>query len=261
LTGSNEDTQMTKFVSPMLPPGPSRSAAVAMWLAAVSALALSACQHSPTVTTGIANTAPTDYRQRHPIAIKEGERTVELFVGRARGALSPAQQADVAAFAHAWKREAAGGIIIDVPVSTPNAHAAQEALADVRSIFAASGVPAPAIATRPYRPGDPRILANLRLNYPKMVASAGPCGLWPDDLGASFDRRHVENGPYWNLGCANQRNFASMVENPADLVQPRGETPAMAGRRSTVLDKYRRGESTATTNPDAEKAKITEIGK
>ena len=38
---------------------------------------------------------------------------------------------------------------------------------------------------------------------------------------------HFENRPYWNFGCANQRNLAAMVDNPADLVQPRGETPGL----------------------------------
>jgi pilus assembly protein CpaD len=261
LTRRNEDMQMTRFEFPILRPGRWRPTSATTLLFAGVALALSACQHSSQVTTGISNPAPVDYRQRHPIAIKEGQRTVELFVGRARGGLSPAQQADVAAFAHAWRREATGGILVEVPAGTENARAAQEALVEVRSILAASGVPAPAIATRSYRPSDPRILANLKLNYPKLSASAGPCGLWPDDLGASFDRRQVENGPHWNLGCATQRNLAAMVENPADLVQPRGDTPAMAGRRSIVLDKYRKGETTVTVNPEAEKAKITEIGK
>jgi pilus assembly protein CpaD len=262
LNGRDEDMQMTRFDLPTMRPSRWRSMSGRALLLAGVALALSACQHSPQVTTGIAETAPADYRQRHPIAIKEGQRTVELFVGRARGGLSPVQQADVAAFAHAWRRESSGGIIVDVPAGTENARAAQEALVEVRSILTASGVPAPAITTRPYRPVDPRIMANLKLNYPKMVASAGPCGLWPDDLGRSWDRRQAENGPYWNLGCATQRNFAAMVENPADLVQPRGDTPLAAGRRSTVLEKYRKGEATgAASNPDAEKGKITEIGK
>jgi pilus assembly protein CpaD len=51
-----------------------------------------------------------------------------------------------------------------------------------------------------------------------------------------------------------------MVDNPADLVQPRGETPPMAGRRSVVLDKYRRGEGTATQYPDANRGRISDIG-
>ncbi len=56
-----------------------------------------------------------------------------------------------------------------------------------------------------------------------MAAQAGPCGLWPDDLGPSNDMKHFDNQPYYNLGCATQRNLAAMVENPADLVQPRGK--------------------------------------
>ena len=46
-----------------------------------------------------------------------------------------------------------------------------------------------------------------------------------------------------------------MVENKADLVQPRGEVPPYTGRRTTVLDKYHRGEATATLDPDKEKAR------
>jgi len=222
-------------------------------------LALSACQHDQPYTSGLANTAPADYRQRHPIAIKEGERSVELFIGRSRGSLSPSQRADVAAFAFAWRREATGGIIIDLPSGTENTQAAHDALNDVRAILAQAGVPASAVATRAYH-ADPRILATLRLNYPKMTATAGPCGLWPNDLGPTADRSYNENVPYWNLGCANQRNLAAMVDNPADLVQPRGETPVSASRRSTVLDKYRKGEATATVYPDSGKGKISEIG-
>ena len=51
-----------------------------------------------------------------------------------------------------------------------------------------------------------------------------------------------------------------MVEYPADLIQPRGETATFAARRSTVLEKYRKGEPTATVNPDANKGKVSEIG-
>jgi pilus assembly protein CpaD len=108
---------------------------------------------------------------------------------------------------------------------------------------------------------DPSRLATLKLNYPTLVAEAGPCGLWPRDLGPTVDREHNENAEYWNFGCASQRNLAAMVENKADLVQPRGEVPAYTGRRTTVLDKYHRGESTATIVPDKDQGKISDLGK
>jgi pilus assembly protein CpaD len=209
----------------------------------------------------VADTYPEDVRIRHPISIREGTRTLELFVGVNRGGLSPAQQADVLAFAHAWGREASGGILIEIPSGTPNAHAATDAVQEVRSILAAAGVSPQAVATRRYRPVTPIKFATLRLAYPKMVAEAGPCGLWPNDLGPSRDGTDASNHSYWNFGCTEQRNLAAMVDTPADLVQPRGETPVYAARRAVVFDKYRKGEPTATRNPDADKAKISEIGK
>ena len=54
--------------------------------------------------------------------------------------------------------------------------------------------------------------------------------------------------------------IAAQVAEPADLVQPRSETPILASRRSTVMDKYRKGEATATQNPDANKGKISDVG-
>jgi len=89
-----------------------------------------------------------------------------------------------------------------------------------------------------------------------MTADAGPCGLWPHDLGPTWDPEHFENLEYWNFGCAQQRNLAAMVENPDDLVEPRPEVPSCTGRRTTVLEKYRRGETTQTFDPTIEKKEI-----
>ena len=52
-----------------------------------------------------------------------------------------------------------------------------------------------------------------------------------------------------------------MVANPSDLVQPRSETPAYTARRTEGFEKYRQGNSTATTYPEAEKAKLSDVGK
>src|ERR1700726_745773 len=189
---------------------------------------------------------PHDLRQRHPIAIREGVHTVELFIGSKRGELTLDQRADVLAFARTWRRDAAGGVMIDLPSGTSNEAAAANALPEVKAILINSGVPPQGIAVRPYRPNDPRTLATLRLNYPRMVASAGPSGMWPHDVGPTIDGEDNENLEYWNFGCASQRNLAAQVDNPADLVQPRGEDPTYTQRRTMVLEKYRRGEEPAT---------------
>jgi pilus assembly protein CpaD len=78
-----------------------------------------------------------------------------------------------------------------------------------------------------YHPSDPRFLPPIRLSYRKISAVAGPCGVWPEDLGLSIaNPSYYENKPYYNFGCATQRNLAAMIDNPSDLEQPRSETPA-----------------------------------
>ena len=205
---------------------------------------------------------PNDYRLRHPIAVQEGEHSIVVFVGQARGGLSAPQRTDVMGLAQSWVREGTGAIVAAVPVDTANARAASATFREIQSVLMAGGVPSRAITMRHYRPDDPRALPTIRLSYPKISAVAGPCGLWPDDLGPSIDNSgYNENRPYHNFGCATQRNLASMVDNPADLEQPRPETPAYTARRNAAFEKYRKGVSTTTIYPESDKAKLSDTGK
>jgi len=224
------------------------------------AVVLGACTHTDDVATTAS--VPDDYRLRHPIAIQETERAVVIFVGHARGGLSASQRADVMGLAQIWLQEGTGAIIADMPVGTPNAHAAADSLHEIQALLSAAGVPPRGIVVRNYHPADPRQMATIRLNYPKISAVAGPCGLWPEDLGPSIkDKSYLENKPYYNFGCAYQRNMAAMIDNPSDLVQPRPETPAYTMRRTEGFEKYRKGASSATTYPEADKAKLSDTGK
>jgi pilus assembly protein CpaD len=115
---------------------------------------------------------------------------------------------------------------------------------------------------RKYHPKDPQQLAAIRLSYPRLHATAGPCGLWPEDLGPSVkNKSYYENKDYYNFGCSYQRNMAAMVASPSDLVQPRPETPAYEARRDMAFQKYRKGEPTTTQYPESDKAKLSDTGK
>lgn len=237
--------------------GPLRAAAMLPLL--LMAATLGACTHTNDEITA---SVPADYRQRHPIVVQEADRTIEVFVGTGRGGLTASQRTDVTAYAQTWLNEGTGAIVVDLPVSTSNARAATQSLQDIQAIFSSVGVPARGVTIRRYTPPDQRQFATIKLNYPKIIADAGPCGVWPEDLGPSFRNPiYQENRPYSNLGCAYQRNMAAMVANPADLVQPRPESPSYTQRRQTVLGKYSKGESTATVYPDADKGKISDVGK
>src|SRR5262245_45118305 len=74
------------------------------------AVTLAGCYPTPVIAE-----YPGDYRQRHPIVVREGVQNVEVIVGRNRGGLTPSQRADMVSFAQAWRRESGSGIIINVP--------------------------------------------------------------------------------------------------------------------------------------------------
>jgi len=226
---------------------------------AAAAIALGGCNLT---NDGVTGTVPDDYKQRHPIAITEGQQSIVVFVGRARGNMTETQRDDVMGLARNWRREGTGAIAIDVPADTPNARSAQAVYQEIRALLASMGVPAHAITKRPYQTDDPRALATIRLSYPRMAAVAGPCGLWPADLGPSiYNPNYNENKQYENFGCATQRNLAAMVANPSDLEQPRTETAAYTPRRSIAFEKYRKGETTATNYPEADKAKLSDAAR
>jgi pilus assembly protein CpaD len=227
--------------------------------AAGCALFVCGCNTDQQVAGGL--DTPNDYRQRHPITLQESDHTLELLIGSNRGELNPTQRAQLLSFGLAWKREATGGVVVQRPLGSSNERAAADAMHEIVSILAANGLQPQSIVVGTY-PAAGRSVATVRVSYPKISAQAGPCGLWPKDIGPSFNHDYFENQPYYNFGCANQRNLAAQVADPADLVQPRGETPAYAMRRTTVIERYREGQATATQDTGtAATAKISDVAK
>jgi len=223
-------------------------------------VSLGGCMHDAPIVA--ATDFPADYRMRHPIAVEEANQSIVIFVGQGRGGLSAEQRADVMGLAQSWAHEGTGAIAADVPVNTPNARAAADSFREIQAMLSAAGVPPRGLTVRHYHPENPRQMAAIRLSYPRLRAEAGPCGLWPDDLGPTINNKHYfDNKDYYNFGCANQRNMAAMVDNPADLVQPRPETPPYTARRSEAFEKYRKGTTTATQYPESDKAKLSDTGK
>src|SRR5262249_47365432 len=183
---------------------PGRYSRTVLQLLAVSSVAatLAGCYQTPVTAE-----YPVDYRQRHPIVVREGVQNVEVIVGRNRGGLTPSQRADMVSFAQAWRRESGSGIIINVPRGGRTDRAAAAAMSEIRSILAAVGVPSNAVYVRHYSPSQTS-LASIKLNYSRLTAEAGPCGQWPADVGPVLNSGYIENRPFWNLGCASQRNLA-----------------------------------------------------
>jgi pilus biogenesis lipoprotein CpaD len=157
-------------------PNLKRSLRIAAALLGASA-ALGACTHTDQDT--VTGSIPNDYRQRHPIVVQEANRTTEVFVGTGRGGLTSAQRSDIAGLAETWLREGTGGIVIDMPVNTPNARVAADSLREIRGILAAAGVPPRAspsgIIVRPTRASLQRSASTIRASpLMRVPAACGP---------------------------------------------------------------------------------------
>ena len=76
--------------------------------------------------------------------------------------------------------------------------------------------------------------------YTTYQAEIPRCGLKWGNLSSNG-----KNKPMDNFGCAVTANMAAQIANPADIAGPRSADPTDAGRRTTVIDKYRQGQSTA----------------
>ena len=133
---------------------------------------------------------------------------------------------------------AASLIAVVAPSGSPNQVAAAGIAVQVEDVLRQSGVNPRAIDYRVYQAGpeernapDPPRLQPRRRRTPRRAAR-----------GRIRSRDNGENRNYFDFGCATQQNLAAMVDNPLDLLYPRGLTPADAARRATVLDKYRKGE-------------------
>ncbi|WP_020179741.1 CpaD family pilus assembly protein [Methylopila sp. M107] len=222
-------------------------------LATGAGLALGGCNASRIVK----DSYPQTVSQRHPIVLAEGPERLDLPVGAGAKGLTDRQREDIRAFAAGWRKNGRG----PVGLMIPSGHAGDYAAPAVRTTLAAAGVPSSAIVAQRYSTGGDNVPI-VKLGYVRLKASVPhKCGLWPDDLayGGGDWYGQTENRDYYNFGCATQQNLAAQVADPEDLARPRTESPNYAARRSTVIDKYRRGEDT-TTQYSQEDAVISEVG-
>ena len=115
-----------------------------------------------------------------------------------------------------------------------NQAAARRAAAGLAEVAREAGVPRGHLAILSYQAGAPDSQPPIRVSYSKVVASAGPCGRWPEDLTVNAENKH-----YADFGCSYQNNLAAQVANPNDLIGPRKQSDIDAENRGAVIDLYR----------------------
>lgn len=216
------------------------------------------CQTDRIVT----GTVPSDYRDRHPIQINEGNRVALMHIGSGRSGLTPEQRALAGGFASQWRRHGSGPLTIELPAGVANEISSGRTVRELQSILVASGVPRRAIQIRAYQSNEPSNIGAIRLTFPAVTAQvASRCHVGRDDLGVTPTYQSPQNYPASNFGCATQHNLAAAVANPEDLVQPRNEQPGYAARRRTVIDKYRQGQDPSTTYNTNTAGAVSQVGR
>jgi pilus assembly protein CpaD len=191
--------------------------------------------------------------ERHPIAVKQGEVTLDLAVYRGASGLKPSQKDQLYAFLRDYKSQGAERLLIRAPSGGANETAALRVYDEVRRAMRGAGIDPATVALEPYfANSDPA--APLRMTYLQFVAQPPDCPDWSEDVG-----RDPQNMPSPNMGCATQRNLAASVSDARDLLGPRGETPRPGERRDVVWGKYVAGQPTISKRDPAEHANASEI--
>ena len=184
----------------------------------------------------IVGAIPQDYRDRHPITIGERLNTFDIPVGQNTAHLTQDSVSNINGFAQDFMDSGANMIAIVAPNGSANDMQAARIAGEIQYALVASGVPENLIDHRVYQASPIENAAPVRLAFASVAANVGPCGLWSDQASDTADNRNMAQ-----FGCATQTNFAAILDNPLDLVYPRGQTPISQERRVAVLQGYREG--------------------
>jgi pilus assembly protein CpaD len=186
-----------------------------------------------------------DPLQKNPIMVSQQPATLNLRVPRNASGLNEGQRREVAGFLHHFRNTGMGNtrLVISVPAGSPNEGASMRAMTEIKSMIVDFGFSDTVTATDPYSAGR-NADAPIRLSYLQYIAEGPACGRWPTNLA-----RQKDNLNYDNFGCAQQRNLAAQIANPADLVGPRSMTQSDTERRAVVIGRYENGENTTATRP------------
>ncbi len=184
------------------------------------------------------SSVPGDYRTNHPIAIEEAVETMDVPVGIYTTRLTEAQRANVVAFAQKFKASGSSTVAVVAPSGSPNQAVAAGIAVEIEDVMRQAGVVTGRVDYRVYHAASDERNAPIRIAFSRIAAHTAPCMPWQDQIAVSRENRN-----YFGFGCATQQNLAAVVDNPLDLLYPRGLTPADAARRSDVLDKYRTGKT------------------
>jgi len=189
----------------------------------------------------------SDPALNHPITVEPHFTSIKLNFSAPQAGLMPDDTARLDAFVADYLSRGSGSISVSAPVG-PDANATLEYFGE--RLFS-MGVQRSRILVGTHQ-GDGRV----EVGFIAYTANADSCGDWSENLGETYSNR-----PAANFGCAVQKNIAAQVADPRDLVEMRSGDPSDATRRAVVLDKYEKGQVTASDKSKDQSGSVSTVDK
>lgn len=182
--------------------------------------------------------------------IKVDGHADEILLALHASGLSANQDQALRALVGRWLEAQAREIVVSAPLGGEDPSTSGRMASEVRERLILVGAPAAQVRVVGYDAAG-QAAAPLRVSFDHFVAQRLQCGGW-ENLSATRN-----NEVHENFGCATAANLAAQVANPEDLLRPRDSAPIDAGRRDTVLGKYRAGAVTSSARDDQAKGTIS----
>lgn len=200
-------------------------------LALALPLALAACMGDPVGGLGPAPLTPTS---RFTLQVEPDIDRVALAVHET--GLSGAQQNALVALSDRFGVQ--GGSVLRIEAPSGGDPVSADFAWRVKAALEALVAPGQVVQVVGYEAPDPR--APVLVGFETVRAVVPRCGTYWGSM-----TRTAANDSASNFGCAVNANLAAQIDNPRDIVTPRGMPPVDTGRRAVVYDNYRKGEATA----------------
>jgi pilus assembly protein CpaD len=189
--------------------------------------------------------------EQYPIKVTPHQD--QIMLAAHAGGVSPAQSAALSDMVDRWHDQ--GEAVIHIQSPKRGGEEAYRSVAAIQDALYALGVTPDKVDIVDYDPGA-RPNAPIIVGFLRYEARGPECGRQWTNFSSS-----TNNEANSNFGCSVTANVAAQVDNAGDFLAPRHSTPGDAGRRATVLNKYRSGDVTSSSLDSQAKGTVsTSVG-
>ncbi len=188
-----------------------------------------------------------DVGRRHPIVIERHAVTLTISATPSSRRINANTAVTLDEFFDGYVDDGGGRMRVTTPPGAATGKRSAMAIA-IRDRAVRRGVNISDIDLVPAKPG-PGATRTYRLRYLRHSVRSPRCGNWSKRV--PFNPR---NQVHPNYGCASQSYLGRMASRPTDLVTARRRGPRDTTRSNDIIEKYRKGETTAAKESPDEKA-------